>query len=310
MQIALIVLGVAPSCQKRPVETSSQWAEQIPNGDFEGGTQGWTGGDATLAIAESGNSGKCLALVRTAGIAPYAIQLDTLLLEPDARYRLVFYVKAGSSGTGDPFRVGIWDNHATNWAVVKAGRATAEWVRYEVPFIATGKNRLSPELIKDSPKEGNMLFDSVALKKLGEYESYVQNGDFEDGVDGWSAGTGALTAVPEGESGKCARLSGAGPGWFIQMNVARLKVGANYDFAFSVKSGSENSEGFQAGVWDGKNMKWTAVKSGTANSAWQRYTVPFTNSTAEPVGVEFMKSGASQGAILVDSVFLALHKSK
>jgi hypothetical protein len=139
--------------------------EKILNGDFEEDTQGWNGGDAALSTAEDGNSGKCLVLSRIASAAPFAIQYDALRLDPAARYQLAFYVKAGSSGS-DAFRAGIWDNHAINWVAVKAGLATAEWTRYELLFTTASKNRLSVELIKDSPKNGSMLFDSVTLKRL------------------------------------------------------------------------------------------------------------------------------------------------
>jgi hypothetical protein len=143
---------------------------QIPgasvlNGDFEAGISPWSGGWATLRTLDGGQSGKCLELKAEQGPSQYAIEWNLIRLRPGGHYRLSFWVKSGSSGD-EAFIVGLWDPQAMSWAASQSGRSTGTWTEFDVPFTNTSPNRLSLELMKNSPTKGSMLFDSVRLAAL------------------------------------------------------------------------------------------------------------------------------------------------
>ena len=134
----------------------------LRNGDFESQLAPWAGGWAKLRVVEGGQSGKCLELDAEQGSSQYAMQWNFAWLEPGRRYRLTAWVRSGSSGD-EPFRVGLWDDKALRWVAARDARTTNQWQEHSLEFTNDSPNRLSLELMKDSPSAGTMLFDSITL---------------------------------------------------------------------------------------------------------------------------------------------------
>jgi hypothetical protein len=137
----------------------------VENGDFENGMAGWDGGQASLRNTGGGQTGNCLELAPAGGDFQYAIQWNGPRLSLRATYEFSFWVKSGSSGD-QPFRAGVWDKQASQWAGVTEGISSQTWTAHRIEFTNTTRNPVSFELIKNSPMKGTMLFDSVSMRKL------------------------------------------------------------------------------------------------------------------------------------------------
>ncbi len=132
----------------------------LMNGTFEHGTHGWDSGDAQLETQDGGQSGRCLVLNRLRGPAPYATQPITAGLEDHHVYQLSFWVKSGSSGD-DQFKAGIWGGN--KWTVTVEGVTRPEWTKYATQFEYRAGLSISVELVKNSPKAGSILFDTIEV---------------------------------------------------------------------------------------------------------------------------------------------------
>jgi hypothetical protein len=64
--------------------------EKIQNGDFEGARRDGVAGTPSWLSQKAGTQDSASPLTRTGGVGPYAIQLDSLLLDPNARSQFVF----------------------------------------------------------------------------------------------------------------------------------------------------------------------------------------------------------------------------
>ncbi|MGA3017206.1 MAG: carbohydrate binding domain-containing protein [Bryobacteraceae bacterium] len=146
----------------RLLEVSQVPRTALVNGDFESGTAPWAGGWATLRTVGGGQSGKCLELEGERGDSQFAMEWNALKLKPGSNYRLLAWVKSGSSGD-ERFRVGLWDSRENRWVAYRDGTATGAWIQYTIDFTAASSHVLSCELMKNSRTKGSMLFDSVEI---------------------------------------------------------------------------------------------------------------------------------------------------
>lgn len=140
---------------------SSQPSGYVRNGDFELETRDWSGGWADLRTVGIGVSGNCLELNGKYGSQQYALGALPRLT-PATQYEFSFWVKSGTSGD-ESFEVGLWDAISMRWVVSQTGRSSSQWTKYSLNYTTDTADRLSVELMKDSPTKGSMLFDSVHL---------------------------------------------------------------------------------------------------------------------------------------------------
>jgi len=115
----------------------------------------WKPVDCTLTSVEGGQAGKCLEIRKKGGSAQYALQMMQRL-EVGKTYKIAAYVKSGTSGH-EKFVISIGPADAT-------GTSSGQWAAYSVTWKAKEQSA-SVVLMKDSPTEGTMLFDSCVLTK-------------------------------------------------------------------------------------------------------------------------------------------------
>ncbi len=146
----LLVLVTIISCG------SKQPANLLVNGTFDQDASGWKPFDCTLASVEGGQAGRCLEIRKKEGSVQYASQRMEGL-EVGKNYKVVGYVKSGTSGN-EKFHISIGPVDAI-------GTSSGQWTAYSVTWKATEPSA-GAVVMKDSPTEGTMLFDSCVLSKL------------------------------------------------------------------------------------------------------------------------------------------------
>ena len=71
-------------------------AEKVTNGAFDSNTTGWSTTDCSILSVSGGQAGNCLEITKTDGSFQQAYR--TLALTVGSLYRLIVYVKSGTSG--------------------------------------------------------------------------------------------------------------------------------------------------------------------------------------------------------------------
>ena len=134
--------------------------EMVHNGSFESGTVGWRATSCTLRSIPGGQNGDCLQITRQGGDWQQAFQ--DLCLEAGKTYRVVFYVKSGTS-RDEAFKVAVAD--VGGIAGHDEGTSSVAWTRYSFSFKARYPST-SIFLVKKTATEGTMLFDSVSCEEI------------------------------------------------------------------------------------------------------------------------------------------------
>ena len=194
-----------PVAEVTVVRTKGTPDNYVYNGDFEKGVAEWAGGGAALIAVEGGQSGQCLKLIGDGSPFQYAITWNVAQLNNGGTYELSFWEKSGDSGE-QKYLGGVWDPKGSKWITFLDGQSTATWTRRSVRFTTTSRDPVSVELMRLMPGKGDVLFDSVQLRKAKVDDNLVVNGDFEAGTSGWDAGNASLSTVAGGQSGQALQI--------------------------------------------------------------------------------------------------------
>ena len=165
-----------------PITSST---DLISNGSFTSGTTGWVATDGTIASVAGGQSGNCLELTRTSAAWSRANQNITTVV--GKRYKLVIYVKSGTSGD-EAFSVWLYNDTVQD---VVSGTTSSTWTKYTTSFVAQ-YTRYTVILWKNTNTAGTMLFDEVSIRE----------GDFDETAlwtDSSGAGRGYFAPAPDGQ---------------------------------------------------------------------------------------------------------------
>ncbi len=138
---------------------------------------------------------------------------------------------------------------------------------------------------------------------------FLQNGDFENGLNSWETPQGNGGVMTNSENGnRFAQYApdGSSNRWDLQLfQYINLEAGKTYNYSFRIKTTSGNSRSFDFVVEKNGNP-WTKHKDITVQvtDAWQTITGSFVAQASEQAKVNFM--GATiNGLVAIDDVSIS-----
>jgi hypothetical protein len=135
----------------------------------------------------------------------------------------------------------------------------------------------------------------------------IRNGRFDFGVNAWDRAQGVLHSITDcHHQGHCAAFvsQGGSNQQVVHWGMPALRPGAVYNFSAWIKSASATPQPLALGIWDSIESHWEAVRDVTATNEWQNVQVQFTEESSNPILIEFHKSSAEPGTLVIDEVVL------
>lgn len=218
--------------------------ELITNGAFTSVTTGWTGSNANLASAASGQSGNCLSIAEINGADPGRAYQDISTII-GRLYRLTLYFKKGTSDYG-AFYIGTTATY--NAIYTKAALADVAWTQYSAWFVATATTtRITLESTDGTAGELS-YFDTVSCVDMARSFQDIFYLGFIDVYSGVQPASGDIAST---SYTLLATISNGGGGTGITFQ----------DAASGITYGNDSTPGTES--WYG-----TVVSAGTAG--WAR----------------------------------------
>ena len=283
-----------------PDEPEEPVADNIlKNGDFTNGIDGWSSSGGTVLAADNG------ALHADFNESWGFINAGTYNLKANTEYKLTFKAKAINGGGVTP------KMNKSDWSgtVVQQGMEfTAEWAAYEWTFTTDDNTSLMLFFQSGCPADAGQevwLDDVVLVEVIAEpeapvVENILNNGDFTDGIDGWSSSGGTVLAADNG-----ALHADFNESWgFINAGTYNLKANTEYKLTFKAKAinGGGVTPKMNKSDWSG-----TVVQEGmNFTEEWAAYEWTFTTGSDTSLML-FFQSGCSADAgqeVWLDDVVL------
>ncbi|PKG99278.1 carbohydrate binding domain-containing protein [Paraglaciecola sp. MB-3u-78] len=290
--------------------------ELLTNGNFEGGTTGWTAGDTNI-VADGANS--FFEVDVTAAGNPWDVNLSQVMtLIPNTTYVFSFKAKASverSMIAGPGLNADPWHSAVEN------PQLTTDWQTFTYTITTVNDADGTPfgddnsRILFDMGAEVGMVsIDDVSLKVKDGGDTggdtggdvvvneALTNGDFEDGLTSWKDDVGAVVA--DGDNMIFEAVIETASTFVYDVNqtqVFDIIEGATYTFSFRAKASLERT--MIAGL---------GLNSGTFNSIaetieltteWQTFTTDIVATGIGGVGSRvFFDMGLFTGTINIDDV--------
>ncbi|MEO8372222.1 MAG: carbohydrate binding domain-containing protein [Candidatus Solibacter sp.] len=286
----------------------------LPTGSFDAGLDGWSAAKGTIQPAQECHSGNCVEFRPKGTEMQYLISWDAVRLEKGQRYEFDAWVR---SGTGRPLRLefGLWNAARKAWATNMEITAATEWSQVKLRFLNDTEAPLSPIFWQSRMEFGPMLVDEVELKPAATLPErkpqMIPNGDFENGLAGWSSPQGEMKEGSHCHTGVCAefRPQGKVMQYLVSWDSVSLTKGKTYELSAWIRSGTIRSGTakplrLQFGFWDRQGNNWVAPQTVTAGAQWTEVKTRFQSDTAARLSPIFWQSQGEYGAMVVDDVEL------
>lgn len=137
-------------------------AEFVANGEFEISTDGWSCSNGTILSAAGGYSGNCCEVTQSGG-DPWSLSLTSVLdVKPGRRYKAIFYVKAGTAGTGASIQMRF--DASVYTAADHDLPVGADWATFATaPYFIPTTTTVDLTLTSTTSTAGTTLIDSVSI---------------------------------------------------------------------------------------------------------------------------------------------------
>lgn len=281
---------------KEPLEDGNH----IYNGTFDQGTGKlafWNLDEAAKEAGSAVNSNRELSW-KAGSVEQNGMQL----LQSDT-YQLTLQ----AAGEGETLTVSLQDKSGDKVYAQKQYTLSAEMVSYDLTFDMP-VDVTDKEAVLHMETTGSITLDNVVMKRLTDNNvSYddvkifpLVNGDFEDGLNGWTEYTdgGAACAtepvVEQDGSNHYIAVHGAKGGqtyfnMLIQEGV-ELKKGTNYDISFKAKATSEQSIEVKI---ENASYTSTLAESFTVDTEWKDYSFTFKSGLEGATALKYLLAGVN-----------------
>ncbi len=281
---------------KEPLEDGNH----VYNGTFDQGTGKlafWNLDEAAKDAGSAVNNDKALSW-KAGAVEQRGIQL----LQTD-KYQLTLQ----AAGEGETLTVSLQDKNGETVYAEKQFTLGSGMSSYELTFEMPA-NVTDQEAVLHMETTGSITLDNVVMKRLTDNNvSYddvkifpLTNGDFEDGLTGWTeytdAGAACQTgyAVVEDGANHYMQVNGAkGSQTYFNMLIqegVNLKKGTTYDISFKAKASSEQSLEVKI---ENASYTSTLAESFTVGTDWKDYKFTFKSSLEGTTALKYLLAGVN-----------------
>nr|WP_299338401.1 immunoglobulin-like domain-containing protein [Allomuricauda sp.] len=275
----------------------------LANGDFENGTEGWSGNAANVQT-EGGNSFN-FANVETAGDA-FNVNLSQVLeLTQGTNYILTF---DASSDRARTIIAGIGLNVDPFTSNTETVDLTTETQTFTLELSAAAFGGADSRVLFDmGAAVGTVVIDNVSLVAGGDGGfdgGLLVNGGFADGPEPWSGNALNVQTDDNGNNFNFANVETAGDAFNVNLSqVLELTQGTNYILTFDASS--DRARTMIAGI--GLNVDPFTSSTETVDLTTETQTFTLELSAAAFGGADsrvLFDMGAAVGTVVLDNVSL------
>ncbi len=226
--------------------------ELLENGDFSDGLEGWSANFNEGGVGSyDASSGELLVDITNGGTDDWHVQLSQspLLIKKNQNYTVSFYARADALNRSIKVLVGEVGDDYTAYGIEEYNLTTI-MTYYEFTFTMTeDTDPLASFQINmgGNATSVNIFLDDISVYSYAEIVEgeLLENGDFSDGLEGWSAnfnegGVGSYDA----SSGELLVdiTNGGTDDWHVQLSQSPLKIrkGENYTVSFYARADALN----------------------------------------------------------------------
>ncbi|MEO0900784.1 MAG: immunoglobulin-like domain-containing protein [Bacteroidota bacterium] len=276
----------------------------LANGDFENGTEGWSGNAANVQTDENGNNFN-FANVETAGDA-FNVNLSQVLeLTQGTNYILTF---DASSDRARTIIAGIGLNVDPFTSDTEIVDLTTETQTFTLELSAASFGGADSRVLFDmGAAEGTVVIDNVSLVTGGDGGfdgGLLVNGGFANGTEGWSGNAANVQTDENGNNFNFANVETAGDAFNVNLSQGlELAQGTNYILTFNASS--DRARTMIAGI--GLSVDPFTSSTETVDLTTETQTFTLELSAAAFGGADsrvLFDMGAAEGTVVLDNVSL------